>query len=133
MGRQIPSKLRFEVLKRDNFKCVYCGATTKTTALHIDHIKPHSLGGNTEYSNLATSCSDCNIGKSDTPLNDNFYFKRHAFNSDMIKFNYTSDASSIEELIENVQFDINRFNSDIRYLSDLVITLSAHIENIEDK
>lgn len=62
-----PSKgLRYDVLKRDGFKCVICGkspATNPNIELHIDHIKPYSLGGETEINNLQTLCSYCNLGK----------------------------------------------------------------------
>lgn len=63
-----PSKsLRYDVLKRDNFKCVICGkspATNPNIELHIDHIIPYSCGGETIICNLQTLCSECNLGKS---------------------------------------------------------------------
>ena len=60
-------RLRFLVMKRDNFKCCMCGrspATTPGLELHIDHIVPWSKGGETVIDNLQTLCSDCNLGKS---------------------------------------------------------------------
>ncbi len=60
-------RLRFLVMKRDNFKCCNCGRSPSTTPgleLHIDHIKPWSKGGETTIDNLQTLCSDCNLGKS---------------------------------------------------------------------
>lgn len=60
-------RLRFHVLKRDNFSCVQCGASPakdQRVLLHIDHIKPYSKGGETEISNLQTLCQNCNLGKS---------------------------------------------------------------------
>ncbi|MBN2029031.1 HNH endonuclease [bacterium] len=64
-------RLRFLVMKRDNFKCVKCGrspATDSSIVLHIDHITPWSKGGKTTFENLQTLCSDCNLGKSDLLL-----------------------------------------------------------------
>ncbi|MBN1556191.1 MAG: HNH endonuclease [Phycisphaerae bacterium] len=64
--RSIPLKLRLKVLQRDNFKCVFCGASPANQSniqLHIDHIKPFSEGGKTEYNNLQTLCQNCNWGK----------------------------------------------------------------------
>lgn len=61
-------QLRFQVLKRDNFKCCSCGASPAkdpSIELHIDHIIPWSKGGETSIDNLQTLCSKCNIGKSD--------------------------------------------------------------------
>lgn len=65
--RNISLSLRYNILKRDNFCCVQCGASPALTPgvqLHIDHKIPWSKGGETEESNLQTLCSDCNLGKS---------------------------------------------------------------------
>lgn len=69
--RDINLRMRFLVMKRDNFKCCMCGrspATTPGLELHIDHIIPWSKGGETVIDNLQTLCSDCNLGKSDIEL-----------------------------------------------------------------
>ena len=66
--REPGMRLRFEVLKRDNFKCCACGASPAkdpSVDLHIDHVIPWSKGGETVLDNLQTLCSACNIGKSD--------------------------------------------------------------------
>lgn len=68
--RDIPLSLRYFVLKRDNFRCVTCGASPAISpgvVLHIDHIYPWSLGGATAADNLRTLCSLCNLGKGATP------------------------------------------------------------------
>jgi hypothetical protein len=60
----ISEKVRFEVFKRDNFTCKYCGKTSGVnTILQVDHIIPVFEGGTNEIINLATSCFECNIGK----------------------------------------------------------------------
>lgn len=67
-SRSINWRLRFIVMKRDNFKCKNCGkspATDINTILHVDHIKAWAKGGETILENLQTLCSVCNIGKSD--------------------------------------------------------------------
>lgn len=64
--REIRLGLRYTVLKRDNFKCVLCGASPALrpgVQLHVDHIFPFSKGGKTEIGNLRTLCKDCNLGK----------------------------------------------------------------------
>lgn len=59
------NSLRYDVLKRDGFKCVICGRTAADgIKLHVDHIVPVSKGGKTELSNLRTLCDECNLGKS---------------------------------------------------------------------
>jgi len=66
--RREPSlRLRFYVLKRDNFSCRACGASPALRpglSLHLDHIKPWSQGGETVEANLQTLCEPCNLGKS---------------------------------------------------------------------
>lgn len=60
-------RLRYKILKRDNFSCVNCGASpakNPSVELHIDHIIPWSKGGLTEIGNLQTLCQKCNLGKS---------------------------------------------------------------------
>ncbi len=63
-------KLRFEIFKRDNFACQYCGRNVKEDKikLHCDHIKPKSKGGLFIANNLTTSCEECNLGKRDILL-----------------------------------------------------------------
>ncbi len=68
--RDIPLSLRYYVLKRDNFRCVACGASPAITAgvvLHIDHIYPWARGGPTVVDNLRTLCLSCNLGKGVSP------------------------------------------------------------------
>lgn len=60
----ISKRLRFEVLRRDNHACRYCGRTATETKLTVDHVVPTALGGNDEPGNLAAACRDCNSGKS---------------------------------------------------------------------
>lgn len=67
-SRYISKKLRFEVFKRDAFTCVYCGRTPPTVTLQPDHVVAFSKGGKSELENLATSCVECNAGKSDRAL-----------------------------------------------------------------
>lgn len=73
MGNQrtpIGKKLRFEVFKRDSFKCQYCGRSAPEVTLEVDHIVPVAEGGKNEILNLVTSCRDCNRGKGKTMLSD---------------------------------------------------------------
>ena len=62
--------IRFEVFKRDNFTCQYCGAKAPDVILEVDHINPVKLGGTNEIMNLVTSCFNCNRGKSAKKLSD---------------------------------------------------------------
>lgn len=75
----ISKKLRFDVFKRDYFKCQYCGKTPPNVTLEVDHIHPKSKNGSDDINNLITACFDCNRGKRDNfldsipkTLQDNF-------------------------------------------------------------
>jgi 5-methylcytosine-specific restriction endonuclease McrA len=67
----LSKKIRFEVFKRDSFKCQYCGRSAPDVILNVDHIKPVAEGGTNDIMNLITSCFDCNNGKRDKLLSDN--------------------------------------------------------------
>jgi hypothetical protein len=60
--------LRFAILRRDDFRCQYCGATALEDKLEVDHIIPWEKGGETVASNLTTSCRRCNAGKKNTTI-----------------------------------------------------------------
>lgn len=66
----VGKRLRFEILKRDNFRCCYCGRTPGVVELYVDHVIPRAKGGSDEPSNLVTTCFDCNAGKSDIHLHE---------------------------------------------------------------
>jgi hypothetical protein len=59
----VSKRLRFEILRRDNYTCRYCGKNAAETELHVDHVLAVALGGKDEATNLVTSCEPCNTGK----------------------------------------------------------------------
>jgi hypothetical protein len=61
-------RTRFEVFKRDDFTCQYCGRKSPDVVLEVDHIVPICEGGGDDVVNLRTSCWDCNHGKAGKPL-----------------------------------------------------------------
>lgn len=67
----VTKTLRFEILRRDNFTCTYCGASAPKVTLHVEHIIPDALGGPDTPANLTTACIDCNLGKSVRMLDEN--------------------------------------------------------------
>ena len=64
------------VMVRDDFRCVYCGAKGN---LNIDHVVPQSKGGKNTFENTVTSCVNCNNRKGDRTLREAkmFYQKRN--------------------------------------------------------
>ncbi len=83
--RREHAKLRAFVFRRDNFRCVGCGAESRNEIpanydgrdgicvypagsdrlrfLYIDHIKPRNQGGSNHPSNLQALCGSCNASK----------------------------------------------------------------------
>jgi len=66
--RKLNKSLRYDIMKRDNFKCVLCGnspALDHSVVLEVDHILPVKKGGTNKEDNLRTTCRNCNAGKID--------------------------------------------------------------------
>ena len=55
-----PNFTRFNVFLRDKFSCQYCGSGDELT---FDHLLPRSRGGKTDWHNVVTACSTCNVKK----------------------------------------------------------------------
>lgn len=64
----LSKRLRFEILRRDNHTCQYCGNSAPDVKLHVDHVRPKTLGGTDSPENLVTACKDCNAGKTSSSL-----------------------------------------------------------------
>ena len=90
--KSLSKKIRFEVFKRDNFTCRYCGKSAPDVVLEVDHIIPVSKGGTDDICNLATSCLDCNRGKGAKKLSDNSTVKK--------QFAQTKELAQRREQIE---------------------------------
>jgi 5-methylcytosine-specific restriction endonuclease McrA len=58
-------RLRMYILRRDEFRCVYCGAEPEPFYLQVDHVVARANGGTTHPANLVTSCGPCNRRKRD--------------------------------------------------------------------
>jgi predicted restriction endonuclease len=54
---------RYEILKRDGYKCILCGATSQDDLLGVYHIVPVHKGGDSQLENLWTLCQSCNFGR----------------------------------------------------------------------
>lgn len=59
----VSRRLRYEILRRDNHTCRYCGAKAPDVPLTVDHVLPVALGGEDRPENLVTACAGCNAGK----------------------------------------------------------------------
>lgn len=59
--KPIDQRIRILVYKRDNFRCIWCGSSSR---LELDHRVPWSAGGADTIDNLRTLCHDCNTYRS---------------------------------------------------------------------
>lgn len=57
---------RAALMRRDNYKCAYCGRKAET----IDHVHPRSRGGKHTWENCVASCTTCNHRKADRLLDE---------------------------------------------------------------
>ena len=52
---------KYEVFRRDEYTCQYCGHRNKQ--LTIDHVIPKRHGGDHTWRNIVTACAPCNLRK----------------------------------------------------------------------
>lgn len=113
--KPLPKKIRFEVFKRDSFRCQYCGRSAPDVVLECDHIVPVSEGGKDEIMNLVTSCRSCNRGKSNIPLDDSEILRKQKEELD----NLNEKREQLEMMLKWKEELINFSNEQLK----LIITL----------
>lgn len=60
--------LRLAVYLRDGMACMWCGASLEDgVQLSLDHVTPHSNGGDNSAANLVCSCKKCNDSRGNRP------------------------------------------------------------------
>lgn len=59
----VSKRTRYEILRRDQYTCRFCGASAPQVLLEIDHVVPRTAGGTDAPANLQVLCEDCNAGK----------------------------------------------------------------------
>lgn len=75
---------RKNVLRRDRFRCQYCGSRDKLT---IDHVHPKSRGGRDTWENLVAACTPCNNRKGNrTPDEAGMQLLRQPFRPSHVMF-----------------------------------------------
>lgn len=68
-GREVISdRLRFDILRRDKFRCQTCGGRAPSVRLEIDHRVSVADGGSSDETNLWSLCFRCNRGKGERSL-----------------------------------------------------------------
>lgn len=90
------------ILIRDQWRCLYCGAQLSLKNATRDHVTPSSMGGRTVIENIASSCKRCNNLKSDKSLRQ---FEE--------EYGFKLDRSQLRKLTqeEKIMSAIKRFKS----------------------
>ena len=58
---------RERILRRDAYRCVYCGVAPVSSELTLDHVEPRVKGGDQSDGNLVACCKACNELKAGKP------------------------------------------------------------------
>ncbi|HMB91460.1 MAG TPA: HNH endonuclease [Rhodothermales bacterium] len=75
---------RKNILRRDRFRCQYCGSRQKLT---VDHVMPRSRGGRDTWLNLVAACTSCNNKKGNrTPEEAHMSLRRKPFRPSHVMF-----------------------------------------------
>lgn len=126
MGKRVSlaKKTRFEVFKRDNFKCQYCGKSAPDVVLEVDHIKSIAEGGSNDMLNLITSCFECNRGKGKKLLSDNSVVEKkrqqlEELNERRIQIDMMMEWQ--EELLKTDDYQVNKLCDYITKIGDVVV------------
>lgn len=94
----VSKRLRYEILRRDNHTCRYCGGVAPDVVLTVDHVQPTALGGSDLPENLVAACKDCNSGKTSAKPDDGHVA---AVSEDALKW-----AGRMRKLLADAAIDI---------------------------
>ena len=61
--RRMPRFSKTNLYLRDLFTCQYCSTQLPRNSLTLDHVRPLSLGGKTNWENIVAACQKCNTQK----------------------------------------------------------------------
>ena len=86
---QLPPKLRDRILRKNKYRCLFCGKGSLETELEVHHIIPRNLINklhldpalHTSPENLCVTCFNCNRGKSDSLAKEDIEYYLDAFSS----------------------------------------------------
>lgn len=123
--KPITKKVRFEVFKRDSFKCQYCGKSAPDVILEVDHIEPVSSGGTNDSINLVTACFDCNRGKGKRKLSNNKQANLEKDELEKLKLR----KEQMDLYVEWKKSLVNIQEVEFKKLNDLLGTVNMHFND----
>ena len=101
---------RIALYIRDGLGCAYCGAGIEDgVKLTLDHLAPHSLGGDNSNSNIVTACLKCNSARG---------------NRDWREFagtvaEYLNHGITVEQIISHIETTVQR-PVDVKQAKDII-------------
>ena len=108
LKRRRLSKLeREKVYQKCHGHCAYCGCVLDYKDMQVDHVKPFSIGGSDDITNMLPACRSCNHYKANLDLEQ---FRRYIYeiplrlNRDNIPFQVGSRFGLIKYSNEPVKF-----------------------------
>lgn len=98
--RNIDQSVAWEVYRRDNFTCRYCGVDK--VPMTVDHLRTWEEGGPTIVKNLLCSCKKCNRARGNMPyeewLESDYYQKVSKNLSNSIRIHNFELVKEIEDI-----------------------------------
>lgn len=114
----VSQRTRFEIFKRDKFTCIYCGRKPPEITLELDHVIPRSDDGSNSPTNLATSCFECNRGKSNVPLSEIPYTHKATIEE------RTEKLEQLKAMAQLCCDEREQTEKEVEFLSDVWIKMS---------
>lgn len=127
--KPLPPKIRYEVFKRDGFKCQYCGRSAPDVILEVDHIVPVAKGGENDILNLITSCRDCNRGKGKGLLTESEILKKQKAELEELNERREQMEMMIQWKTELRSLE----NRQVEEISNLILQITEYAPNRFDK
>jgi 5-methylcytosine-specific restriction endonuclease McrA len=67
-------KIHYNVIARDESRCIYCDKLLEREKITFDHLTPRSRGGSDYEDNIGCSCVDCNQDKANRTYEEYFLY-----------------------------------------------------------
>ena len=98
--RQVDTQVQWNVYRRDNFMCRYCG--TEKSPLTVDHLVRWEDGGPTIEENLVAACRKCNKVRGDTAYAAWLRHPYYVEHSQKVSFAYQELNRRIADTLANI-------------------------------
>ena len=92
------------LFRRDNYRCMYCGAKFSHAELTRDHVVPRAQGGRDIWENVVAACSRCNHFKADrTPEQAGMKLLAIPFRPNLFESMYLAQHKVLEDQMEYLE------------------------------